>query len=346
MYSQPRSAILEKISNHHQIGGIETSILDNGKGKGIRIAWINTGAGLRYKVVLDRAMDIADAHFNQYNLAWISDVGITQPHKTGFYDNQWLAKFGGGLMTTCGLTHVGANEQDEHGYRELHGNISYEPAEIISIIQPDLNDEFPVMSITGLIKETTSFGQHLELKRTISSILGQPSIYINDEITNRSNTELPHMLMYHCNFGWPLVDEGSIISWRGDWQPRGSNSDYKIFNKENNFSICKPPMDKDEHFNEEACAFIDIESDDKRLCKSGITNKNLNLTIEVLFNKNELPWLTNWLHYKKGEYVVGLEPGTNPPIGQSKARKDNALIFLKPNETRKYSLEIKVKNHA
>ena len=54
-----------KISNHAQVGGIETSVLDNGLGRGTRIAWINTGTGLRYKVVIDRAMDIADAFYIQ-----------------------------------------------------------------------------------------------------------------------------------------------------------------------------------------------------------------------------------------------------------------------------------------
>ena len=57
-----------KISNSHQLGGIETSIVDNGGGKGTRIAWINTGTGLRYKVVLDRGMDIVDAFFNENSL--------------------------------------------------------------------------------------------------------------------------------------------------------------------------------------------------------------------------------------------------------------------------------------
>jgi glucose-1-phosphate thymidylyltransferase len=32
-----------KIANHRQLGGIETSVLDNGAGRGVRIAWIDTG---------------------------------------------------------------------------------------------------------------------------------------------------------------------------------------------------------------------------------------------------------------------------------------------------------------
>ncbi len=37
-----------KLTHHTQLGGIETSVLDNGTGRGTRIAWINTGTGLRY----------------------------------------------------------------------------------------------------------------------------------------------------------------------------------------------------------------------------------------------------------------------------------------------------------
>src|SRR5678816_2003084 len=67
----------DKISNPAQLGGIETSVLDNGAARGTRIAWINTGAGLRYKIVIDRAMDIADAFFNAHSIAWLSHAGVT-----------------------------------------------------------------------------------------------------------------------------------------------------------------------------------------------------------------------------------------------------------------------------
>ena len=68
-----------KLSNVSQVGGIETAVLDNGLGRGVRIAWINTGSGLRFKVVIDRAMDIADAFYNQYSLAWLNHSGISTP---------------------------------------------------------------------------------------------------------------------------------------------------------------------------------------------------------------------------------------------------------------------------
>ncbi len=28
------------------------------------------------------------------------------------------------------------------------------------------------------------------------------------------------MLLYHFNFGWPFVDEGTRFVWQGNWQAR------------------------------------------------------------------------------------------------------------------------------
>ena len=131
----------DKISNFHQLGGIETSILDNGAGKGIRIAWMDTGSGLRFKVVFDRAMDIAEAFYDKYSLAWISHLGITPPNTSITSGTNWLNGFGGGLLTTCGLTHIGGPEKDEYGERGLHDRISHVPAIVESISQPDLENE-------------------------------------------------------------------------------------------------------------------------------------------------------------------------------------------------------------
>ena len=329
----------DKISNHTQLGGIETSIIDNGAGRGTRIAWINTGTGLRYKVVLDRAMDIADAFFNQHSIAWLSHLGITPPQPFSNHDLDWLRTFGGGLLVTCGLSHMGGPEEDSFGERGLHGLISNSPAEIESIIQPDPAAGKLDFSITGKIKETKIFGPSLELRRTISGTLGKSSIKIHDEIVNRANTAAPHMLLYHFNFGWPLVDEGTELIWKGELQPRMSDS--KIFNKSNNYKKCPAPLDHHSGSGEDV-AFIDVVADDAGMCIGGVYNQKLDLGVAIHFSKKQLPWLTNWQHWGKGEYVVGLEPGTNQVIGQAKAREQKELILIEPGESRVYDIELEV----
>lgn len=329
-----------KLSNPAQLGGIETAILDNGAGRGTRIAWVNTGTGLRFKVVIDRALDIADAFFNEHSLAWLSHSGIVSAQPLSDKGIDWLRTFGGGLLVTCGLSHVGGPEKDEYGERGVHGQISNTPAELVSVIQPDPLTGKMEMSITGVMRESQALGQRLELRRTISAVLGKSTIRIYDEVTNRGNIDAPHMLLYHCNFGWPLVDEGSKIVWSGAWKSRESNPD-KLFSEGNDFHTCPPPLDDHQGSGEEV-AFIDIEPDQAGFCTCGLHNQKIGLSLNLRFKKEQLPCLSNWLHYGKGEYVIGLEPGTNPPIGQSRARREQELLFLSPGETRKYELEIEV----
>ena len=338
---QPTNPIWsDKVSNVAQVGGIETSVLDNGLGRGVRIAWFNTGSGLRFKVVIDRAMDIADAFFNQHSIAWFSHPGVMAPQPFSNKGADWLRTFGGGLVTTCGLSHVGGDEKDEFGERGVHDLISNTPAEIISIIQPDPARGIYTMSMTGIIKQAKIFGPALELKRTISATLGEACIQIHDEIINRGNESAPHMLLYHCNFGWPLIDEGTKILWNGTWKPRDGNPN-KIFREGNDFKKCLPPLNDHQGSGEEV-AFIDPQADDDGFCTCGLENSKLGLRVNLKFQKKQLPCLTNWQHFGKGEYVVGLEPGTNPPIGQSQARRQNELIQLAPGETRNYALEIEL----
>jgi hypothetical protein len=330
-----------KVVNHAQIGGIETSVLDDGLGRGTRIAWVNTGSGLRYKVVIDRGLDIADAFYNQHSLAWHSHAGVTAPRPDANKGLEWLWTFAGGLVTTCGLTHVGGPETDAFGERGLHGRLSNLPAQVECIVQPNLNTGNPEMSITALVKESRVFGPNLELRRTISGTLGEPTIRIHDVVTNVGNSRTPHMLLYHCNCGWPLVDKGTKIVWKGRCVSRGLDMDNAIFNEAHDFRICQGPLERHRGTGE-ACGFIDAAPDQDGMCTIGLCNEKLGLALAMRYKKRQLPSLANWQHWGPGEYVTGLEPGTNPPIGQSKAREQKKLLHLDPGQSRTYDLEIRV----
>ncbi|MCU0913775.1 MAG: aldose 1-epimerase family protein [Planctomycetes bacterium] len=334
-----------KVINPAQVGGIETSVLDDGPGRGTRIAWINTGAGLRYKVVIDRGLDIVDAFYQQHSLAWLSHAGVTAPRPDAHTGIEWLWTFGGGLLTTCGLTHVGGPETDAFGERGLHGRISNFPAQVESIVQPNLGTGSVEMSITGVVKESRVFGPNLELRRTISGTLGEPVIRIHDVVTNAGNSRTPHMLLYHCNYGWPLVDKGTQIVWKGRCESRGLEMDNAIFNPDRDFRTAAAPLESHRGTGE-ACGFIDVTPDADGVCTIGLHNEKLGLAVSTRYRKTQLPSLANWQHWGPGEYVTGLEPGTNPPIGQAKARAQKKLLHLDPGRSRTYDLEIRVLTQA
>jgi hypothetical protein len=326
-----------KIVNHNQVGGIESYVVDNGMARGSRVAWFNTGSGLRFKVSIDRGLDIVDAFYNQYSLAWLSHNGLSNPRPDSDRGIEWLTNFPGGLVTTCGLTHVGGPEDN----KGLHGKYSNFPAELESIIQPELNSANPYMSICGKVRESSVFGPNIELKRTITCKLGESVIKIKDVVVNAGNSSAPHMILYHCNFGWPLVDAGTKIIYKGTCKSRGSSNDNAIFNDKENFKVCREPMESHRGFGE-ACGFIDPQADSDGLCRAGLYNEKIGLSAMISFKKEQLGCLTNWQHWGFGEYITGIEPGTNYPIGRNAAKENGSLIILEPGQQKEYELEIAV----
>src|SRR5690606_29102327 len=111
-------------------------------------------------------------------------------------------------------------------------------------------------------------------------------IRVHDEIVNRGNTEVPHMILYHCNFGWPLADEGTHIIWKGSWESPGEINESKIFREGNPFHKCPPPL-KAHNGNGEEVAFIDIEPDEEGICTCGLHNTRLGLAMALRFRKDQ-----------------------------------------------------------
>ena len=175
------------VINPSQLGGIETSVLDDGPGRGVRIAWVNTGGGLRYKVVIDRGLDIADAEFKGQSLTWHSLTGVTAPSRAVERGLDWLRSFYGGLVVSCGPLSAGAPCTDQDKTLSLHGTHSNTPASIEFITSPDPARGRYEMNITGVVRTARVFGPNVELRRTISSTLGVPSIRIYDQFLNRGN---------------------------------------------------------------------------------------------------------------------------------------------------------------
>ena len=94
-----KKELLKYVGSVEQIGGVRDVTFNDGKAKGVRAIEIDTGK-LRFTVLPDRCMDIAQAYYEGTSVAWISKTGVVAPQ---FYEKDekcWLRSFTGGLLTT------------------------------------------------------------------------------------------------------------------------------------------------------------------------------------------------------------------------------------------------------
>ena len=249
----------------------------------------------------------------------------------------WLSGFHGGLLCSCRPPHVGAPAEVDGVEYGLHGTHSNTPAQVEVICQPDPAAGIDNMSITGLVRTARMFGPNVELRRTIRSVLGQPVIHVHDVFLNRGNEPARHCWLLHINFGWPLLEAGARLVYRGKVVPRLGSE--RWFADPKRYKLIRRPQAAHRGAGD-AVAFIDPPVDSGGCCRVGIVNDRLELGVEVRYPKRQFPRLVNWQHFGPGgEYVSAIEPisggmdGCGVPAGQ-----------LAPGETKTYDCDLSVLN--
>src|SRR5262245_28736766 len=105
-----------------QLAGVRLVEYQEGRARGLRAAQVWTGSGFRFEVLLDRGMDIGAAGHQGRALAFqypgLASAPYYEPRGAG-----WARTWGGGLMTTCGITFFGQAENDNGEELGLHGRI-------------------------------------------------------------------------------------------------------------------------------------------------------------------------------------------------------------------------------
>ena len=291
--------LLKRIGSVEQIGGIRDFTFNDGKAKGVRAIEINTG-DLRFTVLPDRCMDIAQADFKGQSFSWISKAGIVAP---AFYEkdgDNWARSFFGGLLTTCGLRNIGRPYKDQG----QHGRIANIPAAKVSVFADWVGDEY-VMKVSGEMRESSAIEENLVLKRTITAKLFSNEIVVEDTLINEGFYDVDAALAYHCNFGYPLVDEGSKI----------------VGVPEEHSKIWGP-----EHTLEEACITANHEGD---YGWAGIENGKMG--VYMTYNREVTPDFLIWRMLGESDYVIGLEPRTTA-LGGSDIEDNGKYLKLKPFE--------------
>jgi hypothetical protein len=327
------------VINPAQLGGIDLVSQLDGPGVGTRSAWVNTGSGLHYKVLIDRGLDIAEAFYKGLSLCWLSLAGAPKPEMSLNRGIEWLWGFPGGLLVSCGPSFVGAPCEDSGEQLSLHGRHSNLRASLESVILPDPIRNVGEMSITGIVREARLFNPNLELRRTIRSPLGKSLIVIEDTFINRGNETTDHAWLLHINLGYPLLEPGSQFVFSGKVSPRADSVEYY---KKRNFRVVPEPLDA-HRGRGEAAAYIDPDTDGEGRVRCGVINPKRKIGLRISFAKKDFPRFVNWQHWgPNGQFVMGIEPANCGVEGRPRDRERGWLDRLKPGQVKKYCCTIEV----
>src|SRR5690606_9755809 len=132
-------------------------------------------------------------------------VALSEPSGLG-----WLDGFDE-LLVRCGLESNGAPVFDEQTGRlqyPLHGRIANKPAHFAEETVDDGEGE---ISVSGIVDEYRFHFGKLRLKTTITTKVGEKGFRVADEVTNMGGDAAGMQMLYHINFGPPLLDAGAKI---------------------------------------------------------------------------------------------------------------------------------------
>lgn len=322
-----RADLMRRVGDISQVARIVDYRFESGRAEGMRSYEVTTGSGLAFAVVPSRCMDIAWASYKGIPLSFISKSGVGAPSYFEKDGLGFLRNFTCGLMTTCGLTYMGAPCVDGGVELGLHGRISNIAAQNCSALTEWIGDDY-ILTMCGQVRESSLFGENMVINREISTKLGSNEIRICDRVVNEGFESTPFMLLYHCNFGYPLIDEGtSLCIDSPSVTPRDSRAAEGL-SKWNTFHA-------PEHGFTEQLYYFDAQSDTEGYAQAVVENSSLlqaGLRVVLRFQKDTLPYCSEWKQLGEGDYVVGIEPGTWLPEGRAKARERGELKMLEPGE--------------
>ena len=349
LYGRPytKQELLQRVGDMSQLCRVELCELTEGKERGVRVLNFHTGP-LSFTAVLERALDISRAEYGGLSIAWTSPVGITAPWFYEAQDLGFLRSFFGGLISTCGMTHILLPEEDtaQHYYYPakakeefpFHGRVSNLPARLVSYGGRWVGQDY-ILWAEGKVLEACVFGENLCLTRRVETRFGASAFTLHDEVENLGWYDTPHMYLYHINAGFPVVDEGSELVLPSN--SVGASDDASLAGLQD-WHVCGQPSKNVQ----EQVYTHELAADPDGNVPAMIVNRNLNggqgLGLYIKYPKRAFPYFWVWKMMGQGVYSVALEPSTNSLAGRIKEREAGRLKFLKPGEKCEYDLEIGV----
>ena len=308
-----------------------------GLSQSVDVIEINNGS-FRFTVLPSRGMGVWKGWLGDLPIGWDSPVHgpvhpshvqLTEPSGLG-----WLDGFDE-LLCRCGMVSNGAPEFAENGslVYPLHGRVANRPAHFVEV-EID-GDE---ISIKGIVEESRFHFTKLRLYSTLRTKFGEKGFRIHDEVENYSASESEMQMLYHINFGAPLLEAGAElvvpvdeIVPRNEWAAQGIG----------HWSTYSEPTAG----MEERVYFYSLLGDNQGHSQALLKNAKANRGVSLDFNTKQLSCFTLWKNETalNDGYVTGLEPGTNFPNPRSFEGEQGRVVTIKPGAM--YAMDVGLTVH-
>ncbi|MFK4761506.1 DUF4432 family protein [Microbacterium sp. ZW T5_45] len=289
-----------------------------------RVVRVRTFGGWDVELLPDRGLDIGLALHGGVPVSWVSPVRDRRPLDRP-RDRDWIARFHGGLMATCGLRGFGPPQED----RGLHGQAGHLPAGAVAVSRR-VTAEAAEVAVSAVIEDARIFAPSLRLERTVTLRSwrgGRSALEVHDVLSNHGPGEAEIGMLYHVNLGAPLVASGSRITVRSDdLMHRGGvmTVDPAVY----------PAVAEgvDEHVVERT----GFDGDQAVVTVTGTAGE---LALE--WSAGTLPHLAQWVYPARNRWALGLEPATSSLVDEGAQ-----LVRLPEGSSRRHELRLSLENRV
>jgi len=323
---------------------IHKRTLHGGKQQGVDVVTVDNGR-MRMTIIPTRGMGILDVVCGELRLGWNSPVKeVVHPRLIRLDSRRglgWLDGFNE-WMVRCGLEFAGHPGTDKFVTNtgdvaemdlSLHGKIANIPASYVDVV---IDPEPPHrLTIRGRVEERMFFGPQLELWTEISTEPGATGLRIKDTIRNLGSGPQEFEIIYHANYGPPLLESGA--KFVAALEHVAPMNDHAADGVEQFARYAGPTPGW-----VEKVYLLRPRADDDGNTIVMLRNESGNLGVAMAYSLEQLPYLTLWKNTadEATGYVTGIEPGTSHPYNRRVERKFGRVPKLAGGESREFQVDV------
>ena len=303
--------------------------------EGVPIVSLAVG-DLEVDVLPTRGMGLHAARAKGVRFGWDSPVAgpvhpayvpLQEPSGLGWLDgfDEWLVR--------CGLESNGAPQFDASGKLQypLHGRIANRPAREVELRLTERGG----LEIRGVVDETRFHFSKLRLISSLELLPDRPVLIVRDTIENLSESPATAQLLYHINFGPPLLGEGArTIVAAEEVVPRTPDAAAELDQWDR--------MPAPEAGVPERVYFFRPRSDRDGWSRAALVAADESLAATISFQTSTLPCFSLWKNPTAlaDGYVTGLEPATNYPNPRGFEEEQGRVVHLEPRGRVSFQVEL------